>query len=270
VEYTVSARTMVDSFVEKSRQQTSNFTSKALSSARLVTASAQDYLSKSKASAVKSYQLGFMAVSGDIAHRTTEVARSALTQSQTKAAELGSVAKGIAQDPKVQVATAGAALGSATLGAAGGAVGLATGTTVGAATGLLFAPFTLGLSIPIGAIIGGVSGLMGGVVVGGTAGALSGGAAGVGVYAKRDEINKGTQYVKREVEVGTGLVKSRLSTGADLVKGKAGEGADYVRGNADVCKSFLKEKVSDVRMRLVRSGTGGTGGTETEEGSTVN
>lgn len=65
-----------------------------------------------------------------------------------------------------QVTTAGAT--SHVLAAArGGAKGLVAGSAVGAGSGLVFAPFTLGLSIPVGVWLGASAGTVAGAVVGG-------------------------------------------------------------------------------------------------------
>jgi len=106
----------------------------------------------------------------------------------------------MAKDRRVQVTAASAAVGGAAVGAGGAAVGLLTGSTVGAAIGVPFALFTLGLSIPVSAMIGGGFGLVTGGAVGTTVGATTGGAVGFGTYTKRAEIKAGIEKA-REVAV---------------------------------------------------------------------
>jgi len=221
-----SARVVVSAIVEKAMREVSKYTLPVVTR-----------MHSTKAVVVKNYQLGIRECSRNI-RRTAAVTKGTLTYSQTKAAELGISVKAVAQDRTFQATAVGSAVGSAALGAAGGAAGLATGTTMGAAAGLLLAPLTLGLSIPIGTVIGAGSGLVIGATSGGAAGALSGGAIGYGAYSKRSELMDRTEFVK----------------------GKVGEGADFVKGNVVLCRGYVEGRVSEVRTRLVRSGTGGTEG----------
>eukprot|EP00929_Paragymnodinium_shiwhaense_P094573 TRINITY_DN5521_c0_g1_i1.p1 TRINITY_DN5521_c0_g1~~TRINITY_DN5521_c0_g1_i1.p1 ORF type:complete len:394 (+),score=91.59 TRINITY_DN5521_c0_g1_i1:61-1242(+) len=94
------------------------------------------------------------------------------------------------------ICTAG---GAVTLGAVGGAFGTACGIVVGSAAGLIPALFTLGLSIPAGAVVGGA----GGSCLGSTSGACLGGAAGFGGYRYRVEIKDGVIFVKRRAQDAT-------------------------------------------------------------------
>lgn len=88
------------------------------------------------------------------------------------------VAKDIAGDP-VKRKIAGSAVGGGIVGgAAGGTVGATAGGVVGGTVGLVGAPFTLGLSIPIGAVVGGGLGLGAGAIAGGSTGMAVGGAVG--------------------------------------------------------------------------------------------
>lgn len=96
--------------------------------------------------------------------------------------------RAVAWHPCVQVTTTTAVAGACVAGVGGAATGVAVGVVSGFAVSLLAAPFTLGLSIPIGAAFGGSVGGMAGAAAGTTAGAVSGGAVGYGVYARRDQI----------------------------------------------------------------------------------
>mmetsp|Transcript_83185 Transcript_83185/g.150075 ORF Transcript_83185/g.150075 Transcript_83185/m.150075 type:complete len:372 (+) Transcript_83185:81-1196(+) len=165
----------------------------------------------------------------DRANRTARLAKA-------KTAELRSTTMAVARDGKFQATAAGAASGAAALGVSGGATGLTAGSAIGAAVGLVPALFTFGLSIPIGAAIGGGAGLVVGTVVGTATGAVGGGAAGFGVYSKRDDIRAGTQSTL-----------SKVNSASDFVKGKANDSAGYMKG-----------KVSEVRTRFSGSGTGGS------------
>lgn len=104
------------------------------------------------------------------------------------ASELAAGVRNVAKDKSFQTTTALAAGGAVAMGAGGALTGLSTGTVIGTAVGIVPALFTFGLSIPIGAAIGGGAGLVMGAVVGTTVGAVGGGAAGYGMYVKRDQI----------------------------------------------------------------------------------
>merc|ERR1712084_132639 len=86
--------------------------------------------------------------------------------------------------------TGGAATGAIVLGSAGGATGGVAGLCAGAACGVPLALFTLGLSIPVGAVIGGGAGVAAGAALGGTAGAAGGAAAAYG-FEHRAQIKTG-------------------------------------------------------------------------------
>jgi hypothetical protein len=123
--------------------------------------------------------------------RSSSAMADGCSLAKTKTLELGSKIRSIAGKQQVQV-TAGSAMGGAVaLGASGGAAGLLAGGGMGAGCGVVFAPFTFGLSIPVGATIGATSGLFLGTAAGGTAGAVAGGAAGYGVHKHKNGISKG-------------------------------------------------------------------------------
>jgi len=163
---------------------------------------------------------------------TRSKAGDLLQVSKVQASRLRKSSQELVSDRTFQVTAASAAVGGTAMGATGGAVGLTAGAVVGAAIGVVPALFTFGLSIPIGAIIGGSSGLVAGVATGSTIGAVGGGAAGRGVYTKREAIKDGAT--------------SALGSASDL--------SQYVKGKA-------QDSVSYVQLRV----TGGTGGTDTEQ-----
>lgn len=134
-----------------------------------------------------------------------------------KTSDIGSEAKRIVTDQHNQVTAATAVGGAVTAGAAGGATGAVAGGTIGAGIGLLMAPFTLGLSIPVGAILGGSTGLVTGAAAGGTAGAVGGGAIGYGAYAKRDEISEAASGLTSSVGAAVTSVKdTAVASGASV------------------------------------------------------
>lgn len=144
----------------------------------------------------------------------------------------------VAKDPSVQATAAGAASGAVLLGAGCATTGMTAGGVVGAAVGVVPAVFTFGLSIPFCAAIGGGAGFFCGAAVGSTTGAITGGAAGYGVYARRNQL------------------RSR----AEQTLAKVSSGADFVKTRANAATAFFSERAAVARARLVAGG--GTGGTE--------
>merc|ERR1719189_267246 len=121
----------------------------------------------------------------------------------------------IVKDRRVQVTTASAAVGGATVGTGGAALGAVTGGFVGGACGIPFALFTFGLSIPVSAVIGGGVGLVTGGAVGTTVGATTGGATGFGAYTKRAEIK---EAIKKAKEVGVYFAARAIAQAKTLKK----------------------------------------------------
>merc|ERR1712060_903287 len=117
----------------------------------------------------------------------------------------------LAADRHVQVTTASAVGGAATLGTAGGVTGLVAGGAVGAAVGVPAALFTFGLSIPVCATVGAVVGGGTGATVCGTTGLVGGGAAGYLGYAHKEEIKHGTISVINKVGEYKDFGKAKVS-----------------------------------------------------------
>lgn len=181
----------------------------------------------------------------------------AVDTARDKAYMLSGRAREVAADSKFQATAASTAGGAIALGASGGTAGLAVGSAIGAAVGLVPALFTLGLSIPIGAAIGGGSGLVLGTVAGGTCGAVGAGAAGYGVYSKKEQISRHAEYAWDAAAETTSRVKERSAAAMGHAVERAGETADYARAKANASASFVSGKVSAARARLVgRSGAG--------------
>jgi len=100
---------------------------------------------------------------------------------KAKSSEAKDGLRSLAANEKAQVTAKSAAGGAVVLGAGGGAVG--TGL------GVVFAPFTLGLSIPIGFCVG--------TAAGGTAGLVTGGAAGYHKESIGNGLNAGISKAKQ-------------------------------------------------------------------------
>lgn len=136
--------------------------------------------------------------------RATERASSAALVLKERTDELRDSAVLLAQDPKAQV-TAASAVGSAVVvGSIGIATGSLAGGVVGCAAGVPAALFTLGLSVPVGGVLGTSTGFCVGGAVGSTVGLVGGGAAGYGVYTKKDDlretINTGLGSLRESLE----------------------------------------------------------------------
>eukprot|EP00929_Paragymnodinium_shiwhaense_P111337 TRINITY_DN7925_c0_g1_i1.p1 TRINITY_DN7925_c0_g1~~TRINITY_DN7925_c0_g1_i1.p1 ORF type:complete len:554 (+),score=125.55 TRINITY_DN7925_c0_g1_i1:86-1747(+) len=152
---------------------------------------------------------------------TTYNASKALTLAaaedvKTRAEIMVDRSRTLAKNRPLTASTAGgAAIGSS----AGGVAGVAAGTVAGAAAGLPLALFTLGLSIPVGAVMLGTAGGAVGVTVGGTAGAVSGGVVGYG-YQNRDQINAGIDGAKGRALACRDYVKETAIASKDAVMGR--------------------------------------------------
>lgn len=107
--------------------------------------------------------------------------------------------------------------GAMLLGAGGGAAGGVAGGLAGATCGVPLAVFTLGLSIPICAVVGGGAGVCVGATAGGAAGAVGGGAAGYG-YGHRAQIKNGMDGALTKVGSCQDKVKAITTSSVEHVK----------------------------------------------------
>jgi hypothetical protein len=127
----------------------------------------------------------------------------------------------VAKDEKLQTAVvtaAGAASSAAVAGVGGGAFGLVAGSAVGTACGLVPAPFTFGLSIPVGAAVGGSTGLILGAASAATLGLVTGSLCSHGVYVRRAEISSSVIETWSKVQNLADSVKQRANYSASYVK----------------------------------------------------
>lgn len=165
-----------------------------------------------------------------------EKARCQLARTRVAVEHAQLKAKTLAQDPHLRYSAVGASAGAAIVGAGGAATGLTTGSLLGAAVGVIPAVFTFGLSIPFCAAVGGGAGLAVGAASGATAGALAGGATGYQAYNHRHEIRASANKTLEQVTTS----------------------ADFVKARANAATSFLSERATVARARLMGGGTGGT------------
>lgn len=140
----------------------------------------------------------------------------ALTKAQLEKAKIAAnslLLRGgvMVKEPRMHATSVSAAAGAIALGAVGGAMGAVSGAGMGMATGVVGAPFTLGLSIPIGGVVGGGAGLCAGTAVGSGAGAVAAGATGYAVYAYRVQIKDGVMHVRAKVSDGTECATLKLT-----------------------------------------------------------
>lgn len=152
------------------------------------------------------------------ATRLGESLRDTAARAQEAAAAASAATMTVVTDRHFQTLAVVATCSAALAGVSAGVAGLVTGTLAGAVCGVVPAVFTLGLSIPIGAVVGGSAGLCAGAAAGGTVGLLGGGAAGTAyvwrgelhipsgaTWAKvRERANSSAFYVKTRIVGGTG------------------------------------------------------------------
>lgn len=103
----------------------------------------------------------------------------------------------IVSDKDVQATAASAAGGAVVLGSGGAATGLVAGGAIGALVGVVPAIFTLGLSIPVFAVVGSGVGAAAGTALGSTTGVVAG-AGGYRVYTKRASIRKSVDDISEQ------------------------------------------------------------------------
>lgn len=136
------------------------------------------------------------------------------------AAAFGCGSKAFILNGQTQAVAAGATSGAVIGGTGAGAAGLITGSVAGAMCGVVPAAFTLGLSIPLGAMAGGSAGLFAGAAAGGSAGLLGGGAAGYTAYVWRDALRSGASKAWQQVM--HGATSSSCYVNARFVGGTGG------------------------------------------------
>merc|ERR1719171_1770811 len=125
------------------------------------------------------------------------------------------------KEPRLHATTLPAAAGAIAVGAVGGVMGAGSGAGVGMAAGVVGAPFTFGLSIPMGGVVGGGVGLCAGAAVGGGAGAVAAGTTGYAAYTYRVQIKDGVMYVRAKVTDGTEIVTLKLTCTAASIQDNA-------------------------------------------------
>jgi hypothetical protein len=152
--------------------------------------------------------------------------------------QLGSVKRKTSkfvQDERTKGYVASAVGGAAIVGVPSAALCLVGGGAIGATLGLIPAIFTLGLSVPVGAMIGGCCG----TAVGATAGSAVGAALGCGIFNKQAEITLCAQNL--EIAGSSRLDKARY---------KANEFLKLVRRHVEFMSSDAAAELASVRVHL--------------------
>lgn len=172
-------------------------------------------------SALQTSAVGFIETFGDkIDPYIPEPVKSRIIRAASFVAPKVAFLKAKAAEPTTKVTAASAAGGAVAVGSAAGAVGLGAGAGMGVLFGLMAAPFTLGLSIPVGTCIGGGVGAAAGSALGGTAGFVTGGAVGYGAYTRRDQLQAKAQSTVATLK-GYGLsLRSRAAALKTTAQGK--------------------------------------------------
>jgi len=127
--------------------------------------------------------------------RVPSTAQKVLALVTTQASAFKSQSAMLLKHPKFQTVALGSGGGAVILGHAGGVIGLTGGVVIGTISGLPLAPFTLGLSMPCGAVVGGGVGACAGAAIGGGSGFVAGGAAGHVTHIYRAEIKGGLLHI---------------------------------------------------------------------------
>jgi len=149
----------------------------------------------------------------------------------------------ILKHPRFQTIALGGSSGLVIVGPTCGFIGCGAGVAIGTVVGVIPAVFTLGLSIPFGAVVGGGVGTCVGLAVGGSSGLIVGGAAGHLGHMYRAEIKDGFLYIKtksgeRTIDLQTLIVNSVATTKSKVLditvlsRAKAADVQEQVKGQA--------------------------------------
>merc|ERR1711862_511414 len=149
---------------------------------------------------IKTQVCKFQASVKDVASMLKQRSLMAVECVKTKSSEAITLATTTRLGVTSSAAVAGAVVGGTTTGA--------LGTVAGAAVGIIPAFFTLGLSIPVGAM----AGLCVGTAVGGGAGAVGGGLVGYGGFTHRKKISAGVQSSWSNVNAAANKLKTKTKT----------------------------------------------------------
>jgi hypothetical protein len=139
----------------------------------------------------------FRASVSDVALMVKQRSLLAIDSVKARSSEAVTLATNTRVGVTSSAAVAGAVLGGTTTGA--------LGTVAGAAVGIIPAVFTLGLSIPVGAM----AGLCVGTAVGGSAGAVGGGLVGYGGFTHRKSISDGVHSSWSNVSAAAKQLKTK-------------------------------------------------------------
>lgn len=164
------------------------------------------------------------------------------------------------EDPQALAAVVVGTGGALCLGSVGAVVGVTAGAAVGLALGAVPALFTLGLSLPMGAVLGGIGGLCVGVTTGSSAGFVGGATTGSSVAYFRHEIRYAALYIGSKIYDVYDVVVLRPVGAVKATTRRVREGvqssADYTRAKAQVTASAVRDVASDRRVQVTAGGAG--------------
>jgi hypothetical protein len=184
---------------------------------RVVPAERSDWLAKD----VEKHLAAVQKRSGSVTTRALALTKAQLAKTKIMATNLMTRGGVMVKEPRLHATSVSAAAGAIALGAVGGAMGAASGAGMGMAAGVVGAPFSFGLTIPLGGAVGGGVGLCAGATVGGGAGAIAAGSTGYAVYTYRVQIKDGVVYVRAKVTDGKEKATLKLTCTMASIKDQA-------------------------------------------------
>eukprot|EP00445_Apocalathium_hangoei_P041570 CAMPEP_0203967988 /NCGR_PEP_ID=MMETSP0359-20131031/96721_1 /ASSEMBLY_ACC=CAM_ASM_000338 /TAXON_ID=268821 /ORGANISM="Scrippsiella Hangoei, Strain SHTV-5" /LENGTH=474 /DNA_ID=CAMNT_0050905907 /DNA_START=49 /DNA_END=1473 /DNA_ORIENTATION=- len=155
-----------------------------------------------------------------------------------------------------RVALLSASGSSALLGFYCGTVGLLGGSAAGTMVGAIPAPLTLGLSLPVGAIVGGGLGVAAGTLMGGACGFVGGGATGAATYVYRADLQDGIVYVKGNAAATSTRLRTRAFETTGYLKVSAIDAVDVARGRVLELTQSASEAMSSAGVVTVSAAKG--------------
>mmetsp|Transcript_35313 Transcript_35313/g.82458 ORF Transcript_35313/g.82458 Transcript_35313/m.82458 type:complete len:502 (-) Transcript_35313:96-1601(-) len=151
---------------------------------------------------------------------------------------------------------------SVVVGALSGTVGLALGAMAGTASGVVLAPFTLGLSLPAGAVLGGGMGATLGTCAGASAGFIGGSLSSGVAFAYRVELQAGVILLRRKALNSVKKTTARAAAAAEhakiqsleRVKNATAQVSESITSAAETTAHRVHEMMDQTQQGIVRAG----------------
>jgi len=164
------------------------------------------------------------------------------------------------EDPQALAAVVAGTGGALCLGSVGAVIGVTVGAAVGLCVGAVPALFTLGLSLPLGALLGGSGGLLAGAFTGSSAGFVGGATSGTFLAYFRSEIRLAVVFVSAKVYDVYHVIVVRPTNAVKAANRKVRDGVHvstaYTQEKARATADFVKTAASNRHVQVSTAGAG--------------